>query len=631
MKDLLPFIVNGFTTGSVYALAGMGLVLTYRTSGTFNFAHGAQAALGAFLMYSLWQQHGLPWPVAALLSVVLAGVAGGLLLERLSFLLSRQPTGARVVAMVGLLVGLQGALVAVYGPATLQLPPFLPQGVVRFPGVNVRVSQILITVIALVAAIGLFAFFRRARLGVAMQGVVDDSTLLGLQGISPIGVRRRAWAIGSCFAAVSGILLAPTIGVDAGILTLLVVQAFGAAAVGAFNSLVGTYLGGLALGLTAELSKKVIAGHPALSGVPSILPFLILFAVLIATPRWRLIERGSRVVSKPAPPASFSRATTTGTALLGLALLVALPRLVGGKLPIYTNGLVFVILFASLGLLVRTSGQVSLCHMAFAAVGAAGFGHAAAAGLPWLLAVLVGGLIAVPVGAFVAVPAIRLSGVYLALATFGFGILVERIFYRTTWMFGPGNQIKVPRPALGSLKTGTDTGYYYVVLAVAVACSVLVVLVRRSRLGRLLRGLADSPEALTAFGTSTNVTLLAVFSISAFLAGVAGAVAGPITRSATGFSFRFDISLVLLAVLAMAGRQPILSAYLAAFFYVVGPSYITNQTLSDLTPVLFGGAAILAVSHPVRALLTSTFRSRRMVERRDRPGVAVRRDPVVAS
>ena len=625
MTDLLPYIVNGITTGSVYALAGMGLVLTFRTSGTFNFAHGAQAALGAFLMYSLWDQLGLPWPLAALLALVLAGVVGGWLLERLAYGLAQAPTATRVVATVGLLVGLQGALVAVYGAPTLQLPQFLPDGIVALPGVNVRVSQIIVTVLTLAAASGLFVFFRRARLGVAMQAVVDDPNLLGLQGISPVGVRRRAWTVGSCFATVSGIVLAPTIGLDAGILTLLVVQAFGAAAVGAFDSLIGTYAGGLALGLLAELSKKFVAGHPALSGLPSTLPFLILFVVLVTIPRRRLVERGARVVLKPPGPAALSPRVMAVAAIGGLALLVAVPSLVGGKLPVYTNGLVFVILFTSLGLLVRTSGQVSLCHMAFAAVGAAGFGHAMAAGVPWLLAVLLGGLVAVPVGAFVAIPAIRLSGVYLAIATFGFGILVERIFFTTPWMFGPANLIKAPRPALGSLHLGTDRGYYYVVLAVALACSLAVVLVRRSRLGRLLRGLGDSPKALTAFGTNTNVTVLFVFCISAFLAGIAGALAGPVTGSATGFTFRFDVSLILLAVLAIAGRRPVASAYLAALLLAVGPSYITSSTLAELTPVFFGTAALVAAIRPGRAILDATLRSRRMVEREQCPPAAVRR------
>ena len=90
----------------------------------------------------------------------------------------------------------------------------------------------------------------------------------------------------------------------------------------------------------------------------------------------------------------------------------------------YTNALIFVILFLSLALLLNTSGQISLCHAAFVAIGASTFSHLTTdQGLPWLLALLGAGLVVVPVGALLSLPAIRLSGLYLALATFGFGIL----------------------------------------------------------------------------------------------------------------------------------------------------------------------------------------------------------------
>ena len=114
MKEYLPFIVLGITTGSIYALAGVGLVLTYRTSGVFNFAHGAQAAVAAFLMHELWKGHGFPWPLAAVIAVLVAGVALGLLLERLTYGLAGATTVAQVSATVGLLVALNALLGARY-------------------------------------------------------------------------------------------------------------------------------------------------------------------------------------------------------------------------------------------------------------------------------------------------------------------------------------------------------------------------------------------------------------------------------------------------------------------------------------------------------------------------------------
>src|SRR5436190_17671750 len=117
MKEYLPFLVIGIAAGSVYGLAAVGLVLTYKTSGIFNFAHGAQAALAAYLMFEFRERMGLPWPVAGLLSLLLAGVLAGLVLERAAYGLASLQVAARVAATIGLLVGVQGALAVTFGAA----------------------------------------------------------------------------------------------------------------------------------------------------------------------------------------------------------------------------------------------------------------------------------------------------------------------------------------------------------------------------------------------------------------------------------------------------------------------------------------------------------------------------------
>jgi ABC-type branched-subunit amino acid transport system permease subunit len=529
-----------------------------------------------------------------------------------------------VTATVGLLVFLQGCLIAVFGKASLAIKPFLSQKLVSLPGVNVRWEQIIIVALVLVAVAGLYLFFTRAKLGLATQAVVDDPSLLGLAGTSPTAVRRFAWLVGSCFAALSGMLLAPTLALDARLLTLLVFFAFGAAAVGAFSSLPLTYLGGIGIGVGASLLTKFL-GEQQLTGpiqsLPVNLPFVVLFVALLVTPTRKLVERGSQVVRRPLAPLSFSRRTTMLATVAGLAVALVIPHVVGAKLPIYINGLAYVILFASLGLLVRTSGQVSLCHIAFAAVGASTAARAVGAGFPWPLAVLAGGLVAVPIGALLAIPAIRLSGVYLAIATFGFGLVMQRLFYASMLMFGGTFAIRSPRPDLGWLPTDTDVGYYHVVLAITVACCVLVVLVRRSRMGRLLRAFADSPTAVDAHGTNTNELKVLVFSVSAFMAGIAGALVGPITGTAAAASgvdiggFDFSVSLLLITVLFVAGRQPILSAVIGAALLVVIPSYATGETAQTWNPIIFGSLAIVAAIVGGRSMVEWLRSSRRLRER----------------
>lgn len=93
MSEFLPFIVIGITTGAVYGLAGTGLVLTYKTSGIFNFAYGAIAAVAVFVFYFLHSQHGVPWPYAAALCLFVLSPIEGLGLELLHTALTRIPSG----------------------------------------------------------------------------------------------------------------------------------------------------------------------------------------------------------------------------------------------------------------------------------------------------------------------------------------------------------------------------------------------------------------------------------------------------------------------------------------------------------------------------------------------------------
>src|SRR5581483_6992163 len=203
MNSLLPFIVVGLATGAIYGLAGVGLVLTYRTSGVFNFAHGAIASAGAYLFYELHNKHGVPWPVAVFAGVFLLGPALGVVLELIGRRLAGQSAALRVVATVGLLLMILGLATIVYGPAVITLPQFLPTTTFRVTGVNVGYDQMILVVVGIVTSLGLTLILRKTRLGMAMRGVVDDPALLELTGLGATGVRRAAWIIGSMVASAS--------------------------------------------------------------------------------------------------------------------------------------------------------------------------------------------------------------------------------------------------------------------------------------------------------------------------------------------------------------------------------------------------------------------------------------------
>jgi branched-subunit amino acid ABC-type transport system permease component len=593
VRDYLPYIVIGLGSGSVYAIAAMGLVVTYKTSGIFNFAHGAVGMAATFAFYSLRVDAGWPTWLAAAVAILGVAPAMGVAIDRL--LLRRlvgAPSSTYVVVSLGLLVALQGLFLKIYGAATRRVEPIFPRSTFRLPGVNVGWDQALLVVIAAVSGLGLALFFR-TRFGIFTRAVVDDRDLSELTRVNASGVTTASWIIGCAFAALSGVLLSPLLGVDAVILTLLVIQAFGAAAVGRLVSLPLTYAGALGIGVAASLSTKFVVDHPALAGVPSSLPFVVLFAVLVFSRKGKFAElthtdlRAGASVGVVA--ARFPTALLVALAVLG----VSLPgRLDSARLLTATAVVAFVLIFSSLGLLVGMSRQVSLCHVVFVALGATTLARLRDAGVPYLPALLLAGLILVPVGAVVAIPAIRLSGLFLALATFGFGVLAQNLVYQTKAGFGGKAILTINRPDILGISLRGDKAYYFFVLLVVTAGLVAIELVRVTRLGRTLRALADSPLAMQSLGINPVVPRVLVFCFTAFLAAVAGGLLGTLTLSVNAQTFNFFQSLLWVTVLVTAGPASLGGAVTAAVALIWVPTVFTSHTVVEWQPVAFGVAAI---------------------------------------
>src|SRR5256886_5000544 len=464
---------------------------------------------------------GVPTALAMAIAVLGVGPAIGIVIDRV---LLRRLDGATAatyaVHSLGLLVALQGLAIWIYGPATRSLAPIFPHSTFRLPGVNVGWDQVILVAIAAGAGLGLAVFFRYSRLGIQTRAVVDDPGLTELEGLDSSLITTFSWMLGCSFAALAGVLLAPLLGVDAVLLTLLAIQVFGAAVIGRLTSLPLTYFGAMLIGLAQALATKLVTGHQSLNGLPSSLPFIILFAALVLSPkgffqevvrtRAAALRTGRRAVGPTFP---WPLLVTLG-AVAGL-----LPtRLNGARLLTASSTLGFVLVFASLSLLVGLSRQVSLCHAVFVVFGATTLSHFQDAGIPYLLALLLAGLVLVPVGALVAIPAIRLSGLFLALATFGFGVLAQYLIFGTKFAFGTKALRTLSRPELFGVSFIGDKAFYYFVLAVVVAGVIAIEVVRVTRLGRLLRALADSPTATESAGVNPTAPRGIVFCLTAFLA-----------------------------------------------------------------------------------------------------------------
>ena len=624
MNSYLPFVVAGVASGSIYSMAATGLVLTYKTSGIFNFGHGALATAAAYLFYFLTHDCHINWVFALIIAVFVAGPIMGLMMEGLARELSQQRTAWKIVGTIGLILIVEGLAVVKYGSDRILVDQFLPKAEDSFTifGTAVLYPQLFVTCVSIIAVLLLYGLFKWSRLGVAMRAVVDDPNLVAMQGSNPSGPRRSAWLIGCTFAALSGVLVLPFIGLDSIALTFLVVEAFGAAAVGAFSNIPLTFAGGLIIGILSSLSSKLVSSglnlgslHVSglsLAGLPQSLPFVFLFIVLLVTPKRKLLPASS-VERRPTLQWRAPGSVRGVAGILLLIVLILIPNIVGSThLGAYTIGLTQGIIMLSLGLLIRTSGQVSLCQSTFSAIGAVVFSQFAVDHhLPWLLALFLACLVVVPVGAIIAIPAIRLSGLFLALATFGFAILVEQLLYQQGFMFTKiVSGRSVPRPSFAE----GDRAYYYLVLAFVVLVALFIILLHRARLGRMLRGMSESEAAISTLGLSTTVTRVLVFATSSFIAAMGGVLYSGEIHFAVANDNYFTAfnSLILVAILALAPfREPWYAIF--AIPAAVIPSYLSNSQTPAWLNVAFGVFALMASitggPHPM------PMRARQFIER----------------
>src|SRR6266566_1704978 len=386
MQQFLAYGIVGLSTAAIYAIIGSGLVLTYTTTGVFNFAQGAVGMLAAFTYWQL--TIGWGWPVPVALAVVLLGLAPafGLLVERV---LMRPVQGLgeaqRLVVTVALLSGLIAAARWIWNPNLVRaLPPFFPSAAsLRLGPATITWHQAITMIVAVLVAAGLWAVLHRTRTGAEMRAVVDDRALAGLMGADPVRANRVAWILGTQMAAVGGILIAPELTLDATQLSLLIVSAYTAAVFGRLRSLPLTFAGAVVVGaLESYLTGYLPPNNAFLTGLRLAAPALLLFAALLVFPHGRLRGRDRRLRPVPAP-------TIRGTAVFAAAVVafgVVLASVLSNA-DLISYGAIFSLGIVALSYvpLAGYAGQISLCQLSMAGIGALVWAHLGADGQWWAL------------------------------------------------------------------------------------------------------------------------------------------------------------------------------------------------------------------------------------------------------
>jgi branched-chain amino acid transport system permease protein len=609
--SLTNWLILALPLAGIYAMFASGLVVVYTTTGIFNFAQGG---IGMFCAYVCWQMTdkttgwGLPLWVAVPVVVLVVAPLIGVLLDRLIMRhLQGKPLVVQLMVTVGLMFAFIGLANMIWNQAQSHtLPQILENegfklndvpilGSIFSSDVTFTWHRFITVVVAVLLAIGLRLLLFRTRLGIAMRAVVDNRDLAALEGARSAQLSSFAWALGCSLAALAGILVAPEAGMQTGALTLFVITAFSAAVVGRLRSLPLTYLGALILALAKTYSELFLQFSGRWSNVSLALPTIMLFIVLLLLPRAEL--KFSRInAMRRIDRVSTPRDTAIGMAVFLIFIMTASFFVSDTNISRFSLGMCTALVALSLVPLIGWTGQVSLAPLAFAGIGAVAYSHFGGqeGNITGVVAAVI---VTIPIGALLALPAMRLSGLYLALATLAFAAMVEQVFYTQPFAVGFGTRF-VERLQLGPLDFSSRRSFLFLITVVFGLCAVGIVALRRSAFGRRLVALRDSEAASVTVGVNVFETKVAVFSLSAGMAGFAGAFLAMQYESLNAAkNFEMIAGLPIVLALVIGGVGFVAGALFAGMFALVTVMIQENWHISLWQSLIYlaPGLAVLGI------------------------------------
>jgi len=576
MSQFFAYGIIGLSTAAIYAVIGSGLVLTYTTTGVFNFAHGAAGMLAAFTYWQLTVGWGWPVPVALAVVLLVAAPVFGLLVERI-VIRPVQGLGEaeRLVVTVAMLSGFIAVAEWIWNPNVIRtLPPFFASAAPLHVGpVNLTWQQIITMIVAVAVAIGLRVLLYRTRVGTQMRATVDDRGLAGLTGADPNRANRSAWILSTQLAAIGGILIAPELTLDATQLSLLIVSAYTAAVFGRLRNLPMVFVGAIVVGVGQSYLTGYLPQSTVLNGLQVAAPALLLFLALLVFPHGRL--RGKSLRLRPVPIPKLRGTFVFGAAIIAsgvvLATVLSAPDLI-------TYGAIFSFGLIALSYVPLTgyAGQVSLCQLSMAAIGALVWSHLAQNGQWWALIVAV--VVSAAAGAVVAVPALRLSGIYLALGTAAFAVILDDWIFQLSGVdigglhiaLFPNGSVSAVGPSVFGVHLTSERDMMILAAVLLGLASVGVGLLRRGRFGRRLIALRDSEAAYAMLGGNLLLAKVAVFALAAGIAGLGGALYAMQQQSVTSAQFTFEAGLAIFLIAVVAGVASVGSGFFAGAV-LIGP------------------------------------------------------------
>ncbi len=601
-------ILAGISTGAIYACMALAVVMIYQAIDHLNFAQGEMAMFSTFISWQL-MQWGVPYWWSFILTIAFS-FAAGIAIERILFKpLSKAPILTNVAGFIALFSIINSCAGLIWDFTIKQYPT--PFGSSPFLGSQListhQAGMIGVTVLLLIA---LYFFFQYTRMGLAMRAAASLPELARLVGINTSWMIALGWGMAAAIGSIAGILIAPVVFLEPNMMGGVLIYGFAAAVLGGLTSPFGAVIGGFLVGVFENLAGTYIPGVGNELKLPIALALII--TVLVVKPaglfgrpivkRVLTMSAAEEVVAEgQAVEAVPKRAMTlgTGTSLTVLVLLLVVPLFVKNFIIFQmTMLLIYGVAVLALNILTGGSGQFSLGQSAFYAVGA----YTSAilmehAGMNYALTLPVAGLICFAFGFIFGQPALRLSGVYLALATFALATAMPQLLklgFFEHWTGGVQGLVVTKPDAPFSLPMSQDMWLYYFTLAITVAIYVASVNLLRSRSGRAFMAIRDNEIAASSMGVNVALYKTLAFGVSAGITGVAGGLGAIAVQFVAPDSYTITLAISLFLGMVVGGVGWLPGSFIGSAFIIFVPN-IAEGISKGLSGAVFGVLLFLVI------------------------------------
>ena len=627
-------VLDGIALGSLYGLIGVGVILIYRTNRIFNFAAGGLGAIPAVAGVLLIVYKGWSWWIAFPLSIIAGAALGGLI----DILVIRRFANAPRLILTVVTIGVSQflAFLALLLPRWIKPPtgegqfisrvptPWIDYQIIKVGNQRYSGDYLFAVVLVLALVVGLMAFFRYTRIGIALRASAENADRASLLGIPVRRVGTVAWIIAGVFATSTIFVRSSLVGVpiDGTLGYVVLLYALAAAVIGRMESIPTCMLAGVMIGMLDQASV-LKTGRNSLAGA-------IMFVVILAA---LLIQRGKLSRAQDSGVSSFSfvkefrpipselrnvREVVVARLILGgliAFVMLGAPFFLGGsRLSRATPLLLYCIVAISLVILTGWAGQMSLGQFGLVGIGAGvGGGIAANHNLDFFVVLTIGILAGALIAVLVGLPALRIQGMFLAVATLAFAGTVSGFVLNNSYWLGqqilPKGGNRPERFVLWQridMSTSTefkwfgpdftleaDAKFYYFCLVFLVLALLVAKAYRRNRAGRILIAIRDNQRAAPAYAINLARNRLAAFAISGGMAAGAGVLLVYFLNAVDRETYGYGNSIFIFTATVIGGLTSLPGAIFGTL--VIGGVQTYGETYVDGISLLVTGPGLVLV------------------------------------